>query len=130
MSDEVALIVAIRAALLAEGLTPVYDMVAPQNQPMPYTVIGSATMPEDDTDNTLGYNVTVTIHTWSRGVDRSQVSTMQQQIRTALHRDKLNLAGVVGVQQEFMDIYMDNSDGTNEVRHGVQRFRVFYQPSS
>jgi hypothetical protein len=74
-----------------------------------------------DTDTTNGFNSTVLIHTWSVQPSNIEVSAIQDQIYNSLHRKKGGL--ISGISCELSEILRD-PDGIS--RHGVQRFRIFY----
>lgn len=122
MSTETDIIIEVRSRLIAAGLPRVYDMTAPQNQAMPYVVLGGLVLPSADSDNTKEFDATLTIHTWSDGAtrDRSEVANMQQVVYDTLHRSEMRPQGVYAITQEFQEILIDPDQIT---RHGVQRFR-------
>lgn len=99
-----------------------YDHV-PQNATFPYNVIGEGTATQWDTDDSVGSDATVTIHTWSRYRGRKEVKEIQKLIYDALHRYELPVAGshTVTVEWEYTDTMLD-PDGLT--RHGVIRFRI------
>lgn len=126
MNQDLAIIGAIRASLIAEGLT-VYDGTAPQDDPMPYVVIGEVRSNNADTDNTIGFEAMVDIHVWSEYRGRLEAANMQEQIYNALHRnDTLALLGNyhnIGITQDFAHVMVDPD---NITRHGVQQFTITY----
>jgi hypothetical protein len=101
---------------------PVFDDV-PQNQEYPYIAIGEDTSLQWDTDDSIGYNSTLTIHAWSRHAGRKQVKDMIAGIYSALHRQALSISGsyVVTVECAFQETFMDSDQRT---RHGVARYRI------
>jgi len=101
---------------------PVYDDV-PDNANAPYVVIGDDTFVEFDTDSEVGFEATVTIHSWSVYRGRSQVKNIMGQIYNALHRAEFTVTGynLIGCDCEFSETFLE-SDGVT--RHGVQRFRI------
>lgn len=103
----------------------VFDEV-PDNQSPPYISIGEATCTDWDTDTNIGDEVTMTIHSWSQGRGYKDVKNMMDQIKSALHEQKISAFGlnVVMVVQEFSEVMLE-SDGLT--RHGVQRFRILME---
>lgn len=125
---------AIYNKLTAALTVPVYDHVpqvndAGDNSDFPYVRIEAPRNNENDTDNDLGFDTTVQLHVWSRYRGNKQTAELQQAIYNALHRQALTVTGygVSDIFQEFSEILLD-PDGIT--RHGVQRFRVYYEPTS
>jgi len=122
---------AVFAKLSNDLNVPVYDAV-PQPEDggdiaeFPYVTIGEDTFTPFDTDNSIGYDATLTIHTWSRQRGRKETKEIQQEIYNALHRQTLTVAGFhfINLAFEFADTFVD-SDGLT--RHGVQRFRCIIE---
>lgn len=87
MSFETALQSAIYSALngdvvLSGLVVGVYDDVpqpadAGESSQFPYVSIGEAVHTEWDTDTSLGDDITITIHTWSRYAGRKEVKEIQ-----------------------------------------------------
>lgn len=131
---QAALIARLRAELtmlpLFQGVRAVF-FDAPQgyDETQPYVVIYELPMDADDTDNTLGYSVVVNIHTWVQERTTAQTGDIMQAIYNAINRyDILPVVGytVSGIDCEFQTILRD-PDGVT--KHGVQRFRVNFEPA-
>jgi hypothetical protein len=122
MSAELNIQKAIYNRLDAALNVPVYDDV-PDNALAPYIVIGDDTMIEYDADQVLGFESTVTIHTWSTYRGRSEVKSLMGLIYDALHRAEFTIQGynLIGCDCEYSETFLE-SDGVT--RHGVQRFRI------
>lgn len=107
------------------SIVPVLDDV-PDNQVEPFIRIGETTMLDWDTDDSIGREGTVTIHSWSKYRGYLQVKEMMDEVKELLHYQTLNVVGqkVVLVAQEFSQV-MGDSDGLT--RHGVQRFRILME---
>ncbi len=91
-----------------------------------YCVIGDDTLIDWSTDGELGFEATVTIHTWdlrptTRGF--SGVHGIMASIYTALNRQTMTVTGatLVGMEQEFSESLIE-SDGITG--HGIQRYRL------
>jgi len=89
----------------------------------PYITIGEDIITEDDTDCTLGWRVSVTVHVWSRHHGRSVVKRLQHLIYKALHRATLPYAYYQFIGCDFVstDTLLE-SDGVT--RHGIQTFNI------
>lgn len=123
MSFEHALQQAIYAYLNGfAGLPSVYDEVPP-NPTFPYIAIGDDTHVPFDTDDSLGSEAIVTIHTWSRYRGRKEAKTIQGIIYQRLTRAPIPVTGfaLVTIEFDYSEVLVD-PDGIT--RHGVQRFRV------
>lgn len=106
-----------------------FDVPQGFNDTQPYVTLYELPMDADDTDNTLGYSVAVNIHTWVQERTTAQTGDIMQAIYNALHRyDSLQVTGytVSGIDFEFSTILRD-PDGVT--KHGVQRFRVNFEPA-
>lgn len=100
----------------------IYDEVPNSVRP-PYVVIGDSVLEPFDTDDVVGTDALVELHTWSTYRGRLEVKQMQDAIYDALHRHNLSItdAHTVMVEWEYSETELD-PDGIT--RHGVQRFRV------
>ena len=133
MSFEVELQTAVFTALDADSalsslVIGVYDDVpqptdAGDESDFPYVTVGEAVHTEFDTDNTLGDDCTITVHSWSRYAGRKEIKQIQGAVYNVLHRSSLPVSGytTVGVDWVQSDSFVD-TDG--ETRHGVQTFRI------
>lgn len=94
-----------------------------QQQKFPYVTIGEAIHNAWDTDNTLGNDVSIVIHTWSRARGRQETKEIQGIIYAALNRKKLAYTGydIITIDFESSQTFTD-ADGLT--RHGVQSFRI------
>ena len=118
---------AIYSKLDADLSVPVYDHV-PQdadpsdNSAFPYVTIGEDDFNAWDTDDSVGYDVQLTIHVWSRLRGRTQTKQIQQAIYNSLNRSVLTVTNYdfISIDFTFADSAME-PDGIT--RHGVIRFR-------
>jgi hypothetical protein len=122
MSAELEIQKAIFSKLNTALSIPVYDNV-PDNAQAPYVVIGDDTLIEFDSDLVIGFEATVTVHSWSKYRGRAEVKGIMGQIYDTLHRAEFTLQGynLLGCDCEFSETFLE-SDGVT--RHGVQRFRI------
>lgn len=104
---------------------PFLPEAAPANA-FPYVVIGDDTQAPWDTDDTLGADMTITLHFWSRAAGMKQVKALMDEAYGLLNRGSWSLSGVrvVDCLHEFSDV-MTDPDG--KTRHGVQRYRLTLQ---
>lgn len=100
----------------------VYDNV-PVDAAFPYVVIGEDTHIPFDTDDSLGSESTLTLHTWSRYRGKKECKEIQALIYDALTRQSLVLDGfsLVTIEFEYSECLLD-PDGIT--RHAVSRFRA------
>lgn len=113
----------LQAALVSLGVS-VYDHVPDaDNAAFPYVNIGDDEVGEYDTDDSLGYDAVLTLHTWSRERGRSETKRIQDELYRVLHRSSLAVGGAKTVTVDFQssESFLDE-DGLT--RHGVSRFRV------
>lgn len=89
----------------------------------PYCVIGNDTTEPWDTDDTLGTQISLTLHFWSRAKGMKQVKALMDQAYGLLHRAALTKTGysVIDCLFEFSEA-MNDQDG--QTKHGVQRYRL------
>jgi hypothetical protein len=89
----------------------------------PYCVIGNDTTEPWDTDDTLGTQISLTLHFWSRAKGMKQVKALMDQAYGLLHRAALTKTGysVIDCLFEFGEA-MNDPDG--QTKHGVQRYRL------
>lgn len=118
---------AIYSKLSTDLTVSVLDNV-PSGTPYPYVVIGDDTLNDSSTDDFIGFQATVTIHSWTDSEGRKQVKTIQQSIFDSLNRCTLSISGFnfVSCTQEYSETMLE-ADGIT--RHGIQRFRVLYDKS-
>lgn len=131
MSFETAAQQIVFTALNGQISATVYDDVPilPNGQPLanfPYVVIGNDTFRAWDTDDTLGADITLTLHVWSRAGGFKQTKAIIGEIYAILHRAQITASGysVTDCLCEFSDT-MTDPDG--ETRHGVVRYRLTMQ---
>jgi hypothetical protein len=101
----------------------VYD-VAPDLAPFPYVTIGEQTESPNDTMGKTGRDVTVTVHTWTRG-DRTKqdMQAIQNRVDALLDRWAPTVTGWSATEMllEFFETFRDE-DGLTQ--HGVARYRI------
>lgn len=113
-------------APLTALISAVYDDVPQGDAVFPYVTIGEAVHSEFDTDTELGFDVSITIHAWSRHTGRSQTKQIQGAIYRALHRANFSVSGYNLITCDFNEsqTFVD-TDGIT--RHGTQTFRLLLE---
>jgi hypothetical protein len=92
----------------------------------PWVVIYGIESNTWDNNATLGFEGTMTVHSWDNRRDVGLVNTVQKAIYDALHNNSLTYSGYCNVEfnQEYQTVLRD-PDGIT--LHGVQRFRFIIQ---
>lgn len=92
----------------------------------PWVTIYSVESNQFDNDATLGFDCSMTVHSWSNIRDMGSIETIKQAIYNVLHNNTLAFDGFCSVEycQEFQTTLRD-SDGIT--LHGVQRFKIIVQ---
>lgn len=95
----------------------------------PYTVIGDDTAQAWDTDDTLGKEVTITLHVWSRYRGSKEVKQILGEIYGLLHRARPEIDGytVIDTLCEFTETRREMKP---MIRHGIARYRMTIQKGS
>lgn len=123
----IALQTAIFTKLNTDLVPPVYDHVPQAADPsddtaFPYVTIGDDDYNAWDTDDSVGYEVLIDVHVWSRKRGKKETKEIQQAIYNSLNRAELTVTGYdfISIDFTFADSALD-PDGIT--RHGVIRFR-------
>lgn len=103
---------------------------APQGTtPYPYVIVEPMALDFDDYDSETGFNGFLMVHVWSEDKSSLESAGIQKQIYDAMHHQEASFTivgyGITILQQEFTEILLD-PDGITH--HGVQRFRVAFEP--
>jgi len=114
---------AIYDALTTALAVPVYDD-ALQASDFPFVTIGFDAVTDWSTDDYRGIRVLTTVHTWSRYRGNKEIYDLQEQVRAALDRQPITVAGatLVGIDYNSSNVIRD-PDGTT--RHGVTQFTAY-----
>ena len=138
MSHENEILIATIAALKADatltgllssyaGAPSVFTHV-PQDlgESYPWVSIFGVESNQFDNDVTLGFDCTMTVHSWSNQRDMGEINTIKKAIYDVLHNNSLTYTGYCNVafHQEFTTTLRD-PDGIT--LHGVQRFKIIMQ---
>ncbi len=112
-------------AVLMGKVAGVFDAVPP-NQAYPYLVIGDATEVPWDLFGTLGNEITMTMHIWSRYAGFAEALNILAEINRVLNRAALVLTGY----NTFVCIYewsetLRDPDGIT--RHVPVRYRIIVE---
>lgn len=117
------------AALLAtdpiDATAAVYDHVT-QDSTFPYVVVGDPDGVDHDTDDSLGWDAEVEIHSFSRFRGFEEIEDIQRQTDAALNRAEPSItdARVVTIHRVRVESVLDD-DGIT--RHGIHRFRAIIE---
>lgn len=138
MSHENELLIATIAALKADatvsgllstyaGSPSVFSHV-PQDlkDDYPWLTVRDIESNQFDNDETLGFDGTITVHSWSDNRDIGVINTIKKAVYNVLHNNTFTYSGYVNVEycQEFSTTLHD-PDGIT--LHGVQRFKFIMQ---
>lgn len=98
----------------------------PQNIEGGFVLVGDTTMVADDATEQLGFQATITIHSWYNLSDSEgllPVLNLMGLIYNRLNRVQLVVSGytLVDIFNEFEQAMIDSDDIT---AHGIQRFRA------
>ena len=131
MSHEIAVQKAIYQRLTESSDIPdVYDNVPQKDGRItaswPFVVVGEDTSIAWDTDDSVGAEATVTVHTWTRYGGRAAAKLLMGRIYDLLHRAEMTLDGYssVTIDFEYSEVL---EDGDQVTFHGVQRFRILLE---
>lgn len=92
----------------------------------PWVTIFGIESNQFDNDATLGFDSTMTVHSWSNQRDMAEINNIKAAIYNVLHNNDLTYTGYSNVEfcQEFETTLRD-PDGIT--LHGVQRFKIIMQ---
>jgi len=114
-------------ALLAAGAGSILDHV-PAGTAFPYVVLGETHCRPMDSHAFSGNEVTLTLHTYSRGVGMQETRSIMAAMYDALHNADFAVPNQVLVLcQSIESTTALEDDGLT--RHGVQRFRLVTEPA-
>jgi len=119
---------AIYTRLDSQLTRPVFDHVPENENNFPFVRLDPLVLDENGTDTETGFTGTIQVITYSRYKGSKNVSEIMQECYDALHRYAISdTAGYSfsTIHLEFSNILL-NDDGLT--RHGVQRFRVIFEP--
>lgn len=104
----------------------IYDDVPDNQNTFPFVTIGEDTLTQWDTDQKLGYEVSLVIHVWSRYRGRKETKEIQAAIYDALHNAPLSVTGYDNflMQEREAESFLD-PDG--KTRHGIQTYHALIE---
>lgn len=115
-------------ALLAAGAGSIYDDV-PRDAAFPYIVIGAMQAQPAHTQQHSGYDVTVTLHCYSRGEGQREVKNILFALGQAMQNGDISPAEHhVALCTEISSACAIEADG--ETRHGRAEYRLTVEPVS
>jgi hypothetical protein len=116
-------------SLLGNGAAGVHDHVPP-DAPFPYIVLGESSARPLETQGGDGYDITLTIHSYSRENGMKQLRGIMAAVHDALHHNTaLTPAGhhLILCDEISADVRLE-ADGIT--RHGLQRYRIATEPEN
>lgn len=111
-------------AQLAAGAASVFDHV-PQGSAFPYIVLGDSAAQPLETQEGGGFDSTIGIHAYSRGLGMKEAKSIMAAVAGALHDQSF---AVAGQRLVFCRLISQELRQEGETRHGVQRFRIITEP--
>jgi len=125
---------AVLAALKADAalmalIGGVFDWV-PEDQPYPYIVIGEAIETPDNSHDSHGSNLVITLHVWSKYRGYAQALTIAARVRALLEHRPLTVAGHRHVATYYVSQQtITDPEPPGDIRHVPISFRVLTQVS-
>ncbi|MFH1158060.1 MAG: DUF3168 domain-containing protein [Pseudomonadota bacterium] len=114
-------------ALLANGANSVLDHV-PAGTAFPYIVIGESMSKPLGGQRVSGNDMTLTIHSYSRGSGMQEIRGIMSAVYDALHTVSFTVPNQILVLCQCVDSGTGlENDGMT--RHGVQRFQIITEPA-
>jgi hypothetical protein len=112
---------------LAAGAAGVCDHV-PQGMAFPYVVLSSLQAQPSDTQQTRGYDITLSIASYSRGESMKELRSIMAAIYDALHDASFSVPNqtLILCRQLSGETQLEQ-DGIT--RAGLQRFRIITEPA-
>jgi hypothetical protein len=113
------------ATLTSLGITGVFDdMAVPENQPFDYLTIGDIVEKPNNTLGRRGYDVTFTIHIWSRAKGNKNAQMILARLNQLLDQVHLNLT-----TQDHVSTMYDSSkflpDPDGLTLHGLVQYMLY-----
>lgn len=108
-------------------VTGIYDRI-PQGTPMPYIVLGDATLHDRSTKTSGGTEQLLTLRVWSREGGRKQAATIMEKVHSLLHEADILVEGQNLISIRFVSsaITLENDGYTYQ---GQMQFRALLEPS-
>lgn len=109
-------------ATLTGLVTGVYDAV-PQGSAYPYVVIDEQQLRSWNTTTTVGAEITLAIHAYSRESGRKTALTILERVYALLHEVALSVSGQSFTHVRFVEQTVALEEDTT-IFHGVQIYRI------
>ena len=114
-------------AVLADGADSVFDHV-PQGSAFPYIVLGEISAQSFETQGGGGYDITLAVHSYSKGLGMKEVRGIMAAVFAQLHEASFAVTGQTLVQCRLASAETRlEADGLT--RHGLQHFRIITEPA-
>lgn len=113
--------------LLADGAGSILDHVPPGTA-FPYVVLGETQAVPMDTQGSSGNDISVSLHTYSRGGGMQEVKNIMTVIYDALHNAFFDVPNqtLILCQCRMSETKFED-DG--QTRHGIQHFHIITEPA-
>lgn len=112
--------------LLPDGSLGVHDAVPP-DAAFPYIVLGETAAKPLDTQTAGGYDITLSLHAYSRANGFHELRTVMAAVHDALHHAPLPVSGQTTVLCDVLSAQTQlEQDGLT--RHGIMRLRIVTAP--
>lgn len=113
-------------ALLADGAAGIYDAV-PRDAAFPYIVIGAIQALPEDTQTHKAYDVSLTLHCYSRSEGQREIKRILSALSAAMQNGAINVAGhLLVLCRESACTAAVEPNG--ETRHGTAQYRLIVEP--
>lgn len=110
------------APLTALATGGVHDE-APANAVFPFVTLGPTVAQPFEAQGLDGWEVSLTVDTWSRGFGAVELRRLMAEVYTALHMSEIAVTGRALVMARLSD-QRDLAPDARGLRHGVQRFDI------
>lgn len=108
-------------------LAQIYDDV-PENTSFPYVVIGEMDCVPLETQGQGGFDMTLSIHSFSRYRGMKELRQIMAKIHAALHAANFSIAGQNLVLSQFLSSTTSAEDA-GLLKHGIQKFQIITEPN-
>lgn len=114
-------------SLLAAGSAGVLDHV-PGNTAFPYVVLGETRAQPVDTAQGDGYEVVITLHSYSRAAGMAELRQIMSALHASLHRAAFTVPNHALILCRLLDSET-RMEVDGKTRHGTQRFQLITEPA-
>ena len=109
------------------ALAQIFDDV-PENTGFPYVAIGEMDGRVHTTQTQSGFDITLSIHSFSRYRGFKELRLIMAEIFSALHNANPAISGQTAVLCQFLSSSTTLEDA-GKTRHGIQKFQIITEPT-